>query len=579
MEADSDGAGGAEAQLQWETVRERVIKAGSLERLVESLFLPDACYDARQFNVFFATYRALAEPWDVLRTLLSLYDAALTGQRQAVGKSDGWRCALRDSIRTVLGFWLEAYPEDFREPPRYPCLTELAELARLHSPHLAELLPKVAKAKSPPSRQNGLNGLSAVIGEGGKRSESLEPLDYILSPGRVRTPDVAKMNPRYVAEQLTYWDAELFRRLVPWQCTARFWGRRRRSGREAEAVASVTATVHLFNALSSRLQTSLIHPPNTTPHRRAAILSNWIAVARELRSLKNFSSLRSVLSGLQSEPVHRLKASWALVPRSATPFVGLNPGVLGSRDEKDEFDELAAVFGGSQDVEQSGGGRAVLEAEGTGKTSSRVDDFLAASALSRGASEDDDKGHSNHSKHHPQPRPHRRARSDVGAEDRRVSSGGGGTVPYLGSFLTDLTFIDEALPDTVKADPGDPESPALLNFEKRRREFQVLAQLKLFQSAARQYQLKPDPAFADWFSALPSLPDKVRQSGLALRVPWTPVGPYRTVLRDRRRWNLPRQRRLDPPPHPSRRASPASSPKGTFIAALPISQLPRQDGD
>lgn len=74
-----------------------------------------------------------------------------------------------------------------------------------------------------------------------------------------------------------------------------------------------------------------------------------------------------------------------------------------------------------------------------------------------------------------------------------------GTVPYLGIFLTDLTMLDAALPDHL---PG-----GLLNFDKRRREFRILAQIKLLQSAANCYNLEPDPAFVAWFDSLPLLSD------------------------------------------------------------------------
>ena len=44
-----------------------------------------------------------------------------------------------------------------------------------------------------------------------------------------------------------------------------------------------------------------------------------------------------------------------------------------------------------------------------------------------------------------------------------------GTIPYLGTFLTDLTMIDTAISDTV--------TDGLINFDKRRKEFEVLAQV------------------------------------------------------------------------------------------------------
>jgi len=68
-----------------------------------------------------------------------------------------------------------------------------------------------------------------------------------------------------------------------------------------------------------------------------------------------------------------------------------------------------------------------------------------------------------------------------------------GTVPYLGTFLTDLTMIDTALPDTTDG---------MVNFEKRRKEFEVLAQIKLLQSASQIYMFKEDVHFWTWFDAV-----------------------------------------------------------------------------
>lgn len=50
-----------------------------------------------------------------------------------------------------------------------------------------------------------------------------------------------------------------------------------------------------------------------------------------------------------------------------------------------------------------------------------------------------------------------------------------GTIPYLGTFLTDLTMIDTAIPDTV--------ADGLINFDKKRKEFEVLAQVRVRQNS------------------------------------------------------------------------------------------------
>jgi len=69
-----------------------------------------------------------------------------------------------------------------------------------------------------------------------------------------------------------------------------------------------------------------------------------------------------------------------------------------------------------------------------------------------------------------------------------------GTIPYLGTFLTDLTMIDTAIPDVV--------NDGLINFDKRRKEFEVLAQIKLLQGAANAYTIERDAKFSKWFDSI-----------------------------------------------------------------------------
>ncbi|XP_062278712.1 ral guanine nucleotide dissociation stimulator-like 2 isoform X1 [Scomber scombrus] len=75
-----------------------------------------------------------------------------------------------------------------------------------------------------------------------------------------------------------------------------------------------------------------------------------------------------------------------------------------------------------------------------------------------------------------------------------------GTVPYLGIFLTDLTMLDTAVKD--KLDNG------YINFDKRRREFEVLAQIRLLQSSCKNCVFTSDEAFEQWYHSVPSLTEE-----------------------------------------------------------------------
>ncbi|XP_034030165.1 ral guanine nucleotide dissociation stimulator-like 2 [Thalassophryne amazonica] len=75
-----------------------------------------------------------------------------------------------------------------------------------------------------------------------------------------------------------------------------------------------------------------------------------------------------------------------------------------------------------------------------------------------------------------------------------------GTVPYLGIFLTDLTMLDTAVKDRL--DNG------YINFDKRRREFEVLAQIRLLQSSCRNCVFTTDKAFVQWYQSVPMLTEQ-----------------------------------------------------------------------
>ena len=86
-----------------------------------------------------------------------------------------------------------------------------------------------------------------------------------------------------------------------------------------------------------------------------------------------------------------------------------------------------------------------------------------------------------------------------------------GTIPYLGTFLTDLTMIDTAISDITH--------DGLINFDKRRKEFEVLAQIKLLQGAANAYHIETDAKFNQWFEAVLTL-DEREAFDLSCKVPF-----------------------------------------------------------
>ncbi|XP_058792977.1 ral guanine nucleotide dissociation stimulator isoform X2 [Phymastichus coffea] len=424
------------SHLEWETVRVRFLKAGTVQKLVESLANDDGELESTYINVFLATYRAFTTPREVLELLLARYDSL----------DEAANAQHRKTLVQALHVWLDAYPGDWRSPPSHPLLTRLLDFAHRRLPG-SELELKVRhRLHRFSQREDQLDNSCAIYDN---ESHGLHCAnEFNDNWSSYALPEVPH---RHFAEQLTRMDAEVFKKLVAHQCLGAVWSRRSDRTRSHDA-ATVLATVNQFNAVSLRvISTVLLLDEGTKPQERARIIETWIDIAQELRILKNFSSLKAIISGLQSNSVYRLEKCWQCMPR-----------------EKHEiFRELERIFSEENNAWTQ---RELLIKEGTAKfadTAGRSDRHL---------------------------------QKILQKQNTHAGNISYGTIPYLGTFLTDLTMIDTAIPDTV--------AEGLINFDKRRKEFEVLARIRLLQGAANAYNFSPDSLFERWFHSILVLDDR-----------------------------------------------------------------------
>ncbi|NXV12220.1 GNDS protein, partial [Cepphus grylle] len=493
----------------YETCKVRTIKAGTLEKLVEYLVSAFKGNDSTYVTIFLCTYRAFATTKQVLDLLLNRYgklhvQANGDHARHTVDE----RMELKNTISSILGAWLDQYSEDFRKPPDFTCLKQLITYVRHNIPgsdlerRARILLAQFQQQEQSESEAEGgvlsllAGGHLGLQGEGvqlvgikglqnlgschvadphkpclpgGWRGSAWAPaggsdavLSFALSLIAVDhggctfqlveengvgdgKPDFLSFSPEMVAEQFTLMDAELFKKVVPYHCLGCIWSQRDKKGKEHLA-PTIRATVSQFNSVANCVIATCLGDRSLKPQQRAKVVERWIEVARECRILKNFSSLRAILSALQCNAVHRLKKTWDEVLR---------------RESFRTFHELSEIFSDENNHSLS---RELLIKEGTSK-------FATLEINPK--------------------------RAQKRQQQQREMGVMQGTIPYLGTFLTDLVMLDTAMKDFL--DGG------LINFEKRRKEFEVIAQIKLLQSACNNYSFTQEDQFVDWFHSLERL--------------------------------------------------------------------------
>ncbi|XP_078417691.1 ral guanine nucleotide dissociation stimulator-like 1 isoform X2 [Cetorhinus maximus] len=359
------------------------------------------------------------------------------------------KALIKNAIASILRAWLDQCSEDFRQVPNYACLRKVLGYLRQTMPgsdpeqRAQNLLDQLQKDELGEQELDNSNHGNVTFHLGEEGDVEIEGAD--------EKQDILSFPSDVVAEQLTYMDAQLFKKVVPHHCLGCIWSRRDKKENKHLA-PTIRATIAQFNVVTKCVISTILRDLQLKPQQRAKIIEKWIDIAQECRILKNFSSLRAIVSAMQSIPIYKLKKTWASV----------------SKDSMSMFQELSDIFSNQNNYLTS---RELLMREGTSKFAS-LDSCVKEN----------------------QKRAQKRLQlqKDMGVMQ--------GTVPYLGTFLTDLTMLDTALPDYV--DSG------LINFEKRRREFEVIAQIKLLQSACNSYSISPVQKFLKWFHGQQYLTDE-----------------------------------------------------------------------
>ncbi|CAF0844907.1 unnamed protein product [Rotaria sordida] len=463
-ETTGDNHNNDRGTLLYSTIKVYQLKACTLEKIIEHLTNDTGELDTTNMHILFSTYRTFTNTRTLIDTLITRYRAVLPASLDMT--EDVRQKTLNEiqteSLHVAITCFLNSCKEDFYHPPRYSILNHFIkhipdrDLQKQGQTLLEEFKTDEETIKLNNNNNNNLK-TNFLYNEKG--------FDYI------KPWNILEMSSTMIAEQLTIVDADLLKRVLPYECLTIPTGgcsRRALNNNSNRILSTIDKTIEYFNAVVARVVATILKEQDE--QNRAHVIEKWIDVAHQCRKLKNFSSLTAILNGLLSGCIYRLNTAWSHV----------------KQDYQSILEELKNVFGSCADRKQA---RAILDKQldevrlmqpEYTECAAKYTHVTTAINATLG----------------------RKYRHKMARDQQKLTMLG--TVPYLGLYLSDLTYIDSAYPNTIIIEddnsPSCTSSKKLINFEKHRKQFEVLAQIKLFQSAANAYTtLHPLPRFKAWF--------------------------------------------------------------------------------
>ncbi|XP_027814449.1 ral guanine nucleotide dissociation stimulator-like 2 isoform X3 [Ovis aries] len=280
----------------------------------------------------------------------------------------------------------------------------------------------------------------------------------------------------HLAEQLTLLDAELFLNLVPSQCLGGLWGHRDRPG-HSHLCPSVRATVTQFNKVAGAVVSSVLGA-TSTGEGLGEVTVRPLRPPQRARLLEKWIRVAE-----ECRLLRNFSSVYAVVSALQSSPIHRLRAAWGeaTRDSLRVFSSLCQIFSEEDNYSQS---RELLLQE------VKLQPSLEPN-----------------SKKSPRP-----------------ASRGGGVVPYLGTFLKDLVMLDAASKDELEN--------GYINFDKRRKEFAVLSELRRLQNECRGYDLRPDPDIQRWLQGLRPLTEaQSHRVSCEVEMPGSSDPPAPRVLR------------------------------------------------
>ncbi|KAK5629752.1 hypothetical protein RRF57_005467 [Xylaria bambusicola] len=229
------------------------------------------------------------------------------------------------------------------------------------------------------------------------------------------------------ARQLTIIESKLYAKIKPSECLNKTWQKKVAEG-EPEPAPNVKALILHSNQMTNWVAEMILAQMDVK--KRVVVIRHFVSVADKCRGMNNFSTLTSIISALTTAPIARLKRTWDQVPARTNTVLESMRRLMASTKNFAEYREALHT------------------------TNPPCIPFFGETRC---------------------PTIRKRIATNY--------------LPFLGVYLTDLTFIEDGIPSILK-------KTNMINFAKRAKTAEVIRDIQQYQNAP--YALQPVPELQDY---------------------------------------------------------------------------------
>ncbi|KAI4876374.1 hypothetical protein NFI96_017839 [Prochilodus magdalenae] len=294
--------------------------SGSLEALIQHLvptvdYYPDRSY----IFTFLLSSRLFLHPFELMSRV-----CYLCVEHHRVGDPQIDKKRIREiapKIVQLLTEWTETFPYDFRDERMMRSLKEMThrlafgdELSRRAMQRLIQrLLRKLTILGQYEESLVTSSTAAAAAAAAVEKTGGLKAKQHVVR----REECVLSVcdDPFILAQQLTHIEMERLSYIGPEEFVQAFTQKRPSDNHKSffskRRASNLEAYVEWFNRLSYLVATEICLP--IKKKHRARVLEFFIDVARECFNIGNFNSLMAIITGMNMNPVSRLKKTWGKV--------------------------------------------------------------------------------------------------------------------------------------------------------------------------------------------------------------------------------------------------------------------------